>query len=437
MKQKNMILVAVAVGCGLVAAFLTSRMSASPQEQEMVEIPVAAIDLPVGTMLKKETMAQQVTFKKFSRDSLPPEFTGNPDELSEKRLVRTIRAGEAFNPKDLTTTMAISPPPGKSLYAIPADPISAAGGFALPGSHVDILASITLRNQGNRNTTRVIPLLTDMLVIAVDTRTDNAEGADTGAPTLSRVTLAADAKEMILLQKAMTRNAIMKLSLRGETEAVVWPEIAYEEKLAMLDDQPGISETNVGSEDENNPTDDSLDNGPKVEMVLLPVPIEDLPSGTEITRDLIEKKFKEAEFTKAPGNSVADMNEYLGKHLTSKLAADQFVPKSFLGEKPTPKVAQADDSITPKAIPKMPEVNPDIKPKNKPVFLTKRIQNGSKTFEYKWQLLPDGEYHYLGKNLLTSDSRNNTLPTDPEDDKTSPEDEEKNEDAENPFRIAA
>ena len=252
MKQKNMILVAVAVGCGLVAAFLTQTMTGKETtEQEMVEIPVAKVDLPVGTMIKKDKLAEQVIYKKFTRDTLPPEFTSTQEELVDKSLVRTLRAGEAFNPKDLTLNTAISPPPGKSLMAIPMDPIKAAGGFALPGSHVDILAAITLRSKDGRNNTKVIPLLTDMLVIAVDTRTDNVEAA-TSAPTVSRVTFAADAREMVLLQKAMIRNANLSLSLRNPNEGdqVVWQEISYEEKLAMLDDRDGDPETGVGEDGE-------------------------------------------------------------------------------------------------------------------------------------------------------------------------------------------
>src|SRR5206468_11176458 len=54
MKQKNLILMVVAVGCGLVAAFLTSQMSARSSAVEQVEVIVAAKDLPVGTMLGKE-----------------------------------------------------------------------------------------------------------------------------------------------------------------------------------------------------------------------------------------------------------------------------------------------------------------------------------------------------------------------------------------------
>ena len=137
----------------------------------------------------------------------------------------------------------------------------------------------------------------------------------------------------------------------------------------------------------------------------------------------------------APGNSVADMNEFLGKHLTSKLAADQFVPKSFLGDKPAPKVAQSDEGIVPKTAPEMPLPKEEPKPKAKPVIVKKRIQNGSKTLEYSWQLLPDGEYNYLGKTILSSDSRNEVLPAEGEEDEKS--DEPKTDEKANPFRVGA
>ena len=55
MKQKNIVLMVVAVGCGLVAAFLTSQMSAKPAV-EKVDVIVAAKDLPVGSQLTREDL---------------------------------------------------------------------------------------------------------------------------------------------------------------------------------------------------------------------------------------------------------------------------------------------------------------------------------------------------------------------------------------------
>ena len=86
MRQKNLMLVAVAVGCGLVAAFLTSQMSAGPAPVvETVEIPVASKDLPVGTMLKRSDLKGLVTYKKFPKENLPAAFAATEDELSDIR----------------------------------------------------------------------------------------------------------------------------------------------------------------------------------------------------------------------------------------------------------------------------------------------------------------------------------------------------------------
>ena len=67
MKQKNLILMVVAVGCGLVAAFLTSQMSGRSAQVEQVEVIVAAKDLPVGTMLGKDDLKTLVKTKKLPK----------------------------------------------------------------------------------------------------------------------------------------------------------------------------------------------------------------------------------------------------------------------------------------------------------------------------------------------------------------------------------
>ena len=60
MKQKNLFLLVVAVGCGLLAAFLTTQMSARPAAVEQTILLVAAKELPVGTKLDKDKMAELI-----------------------------------------------------------------------------------------------------------------------------------------------------------------------------------------------------------------------------------------------------------------------------------------------------------------------------------------------------------------------------------------
>ena len=135
MKQKNLILVAVAVGCGLVAAFLTSQMNAKPAVVQ-VSVPVAAKDLSIGTKLSKDELKEYVQMKKVNKDLLPQAYVATEEEVADKWLKRTIRAGEMFNPADLSAAASISPPPGMGMVTIAADATQAVSGFAGPGARV-------------------------------------------------------------------------------------------------------------------------------------------------------------------------------------------------------------------------------------------------------------------------------------------------------------
>src|SRR5262245_48444322 len=97
MKQKNLILMVVAVGCGLVAAFLTTQINAKPKV-EMVRVLVAAKNLPVGTMFTKADLPTLTNWKEMPKDSLPPAFVVSEEELLDKRLSSQIPKDTTFNP---------------------------------------------------------------------------------------------------------------------------------------------------------------------------------------------------------------------------------------------------------------------------------------------------------------------------------------------------
>src|SRR5262245_37592452 len=116
MKQKNIILLVVAVGCGIVAAVLTSQMRAGTHV-EQVDVLVAAKDLPVGTNLTREEVEKGglVKVKKMPKDGLPPAYVVDKEQLIDKRLARPLRAEETFNPQDLTKGGVITLPAGHSM----------------------------------------------------------------------------------------------------------------------------------------------------------------------------------------------------------------------------------------------------------------------------------------------------------------------------------
>jgi len=392
MKQKNLILIAVAVGCGLVAAFLTTQLGAGQKKvDDSLEVPVAAKDLAVGTKLTKEELKNYITYKKISKDSLPTEFASSEEQLADKRLVRTIRAGETFNPADLTTNAPITPPPGFNVMTFGMTPEKGVAGFAGPGSKVDVLATIRLRKQDKAV---VLPILIDMLVLAIDTSTQyTPQGA---FPNLSMVSMAVNNKQAAILHASLSRGADLRLILRNNDKPPVYDHIPTEEEIwaALADENKG------GGRD--GATEGSPENNKGPQTVKLPVPTEDLKAGTRLTTDLLAQKFKNVDFlTPAPTAAVQNLKEHLGEYLQRDLVADQFVPKNALGDKPPtePTKPAPPDVAGQKEGPPQEPVKP-VKPKEKvdpPVYFDTTVTGPNGVKKYRYQVMKDGSYRYLGE----------------------------------------
>ena len=389
MKQKNLILIAVAVGCGLVAAFLTTQLGAGQKKvDESIEVPVAAKDLPVGTKLNKDDLKTLVTYKKVSKEILPNEFAQTEEQLADKRLTRMVRAGETFNPQDLTTNSPINPPPGFNVMTFAISPEKGVAGFAGPGSKVDVLAVIPLRKQNNKSV--IMKVAVDMLVLAIDTNTQYPQGG--AYQNMSMVSLAVTNKHAKILHATISRGADIRLVLRNMDSPAIDREIPTEEEIwAAL------------SDDEKKPTTGSDGTGEKppvaTNTVKLPVPVEDLKAGTQLTADLIQKKFKLVDYVApAPAAFVQTLNEHTGKYLLRDLVADQFVPKTYLGDKPdAPKPAPVETTQTPKGGPP-PESTKPVTPKEKPpVYFDTTVTTPNGVKKYRYQILEDGTYKFLGE----------------------------------------
>lgn len=404
MKQKNLILIAVAVGCGLVAAFLTTQLGAGQKKvDDSIEVPVAAKDLPVGTKMTKEDLKTFVTYKKISKDALPTEFASSEEQLADKRLVRTIRAGETFNPADLTTNAPINPPPGFNVMTFGLTPEKGVAGFAGPGSKVDVLATIKLRKQEKAV---VMPIAIDMLVLAVDT---NTQYSQQGAfPNLSMVSLAVNNKHASILHAALSRGADIRLILRNADKPPIYDHIPTEEEIwAALADENKSSAKGDGQQE----TPETK--GPTV--VKLPVPVENLKAGTQLTSSVIQQKFKLVDYVApAPSRFVQNLKEYTGYYLQHDLVAEQFVPSAYLGEKPPaePNKPAPPEVAGNKEGPPQEPIKP-VTPKEKvdpPVYFDTTVTGPNGVKKYRYQVLKDGTYKYLGELKDDGSLDPNSLP---------------------------
>src|SRR5712691_3621642 len=95
MKPKTMILMVVAITCGLGASYMTSRLlaeRATPEEQPKVTVLVAKKNLDMGANIKNpQEMFQE---KQFVKDDEPKGAITDFNQLKGRVLKRSLRAGD-------------------------------------------------------------------------------------------------------------------------------------------------------------------------------------------------------------------------------------------------------------------------------------------------------------------------------------------------------
>ncbi len=413
MKQKNLILMVVAVGCGLVAAFLTSQMSAKPAV-ETVDVVVAATDIPVGVVIGKDDLAKYLKTKKVGKDAVPTDIVEAPEELVEKRLSRPIRPDETISRKDLMKG-GIRIPTGKQLLTLSVNTASAAAGLAQPGSKVDVLAFVSLNGK-----LTALPILTDMLILAVNGQTtidpnNQSQGVNT-------VSFAADRKQGLVLELAKGRGCQMSLLLRNpdDTQTDNDKSFKIDEVIALLqDDKNQAVVAGAGGEGGRKveplplqktepvapptpPVVAAPEPTPKAETVRVPYALVDIKGGTELTTDLIgdETVFGTRELPKdVAGDAVTDLNKVVGKTLRSGLGKGQWVTPGLVGP-PETKAAPPQPDVAPKA------TTPPA-PARKTHDVTIYTASGSTTYRYEeWA---PGRWRLVGEVRPQTDA----LPVDP------------------------
>jgi Flp pilus assembly protein CpaB len=127
---------------------------------ETVEVWVAAKDLPVGTVLTRNSLAELVARKVLPKEGLPPACVVDEAELVDRRLTRPVLQGEALVTSALARHAILRLPDNMHLVSLP-DPLkdTAIG----PGSRVDVYATVR-----TPDATRTILIVADVLVLSVD-----------------------------------------------------------------------------------------------------------------------------------------------------------------------------------------------------------------------------------------------------------------------------
>ena len=193
MSRLRVVLIAVAIVCGLVAGILAKGLIGKKAKTEVVEInkvPMASVliatkDMTMGEKLSDGSMSWRdwpkanVTATMISKDANPdaltklvaararlPIFEGVP--ISDKKLILP----------DQTGFMSAILPKGMRAISVAISERSAAGGFILPNDRVDVLLTRKIDNPGtSQKVVKSETVLTNVRVLAIN-QTYRQEGED-------------------------------------------------------------------------------------------------------------------------------------------------------------------------------------------------------------------------------------------------------------------
>jgi len=225
MKPKTLVLMVVAVTCGLGASYMTSRLLAerSGDDAEKVAILVAKKQIDNGATIK----VPQDWFeeKLFVKGEEPREALAKLEDLKGRIMKRALRVGDFIRAEDMLDSkdpqnVAANLPEGYRAVSQRVNLESTSSGFAnLPQSRVDVIQTVR-RGDDKSNYAQII--LENVLVLAAEQRTMRDEGGH--AMPAAVVTFALsheDAKTLMLARE----DGPLSLALRktGDIRRVYIP----------------------------------------------------------------------------------------------------------------------------------------------------------------------------------------------------------------------
>jgi pilus assembly protein CpaB len=174
-------------------------------------VVVAASDLQIGAALDKRS----VRVIDWPSSAVPKNAIGDPAEVVGRGLIMPVLENEPILPMTLASKEAgagLPPaiPPGLRALSVRVNEVIGVAGYVLPGTHVDVVATVNPGEKQGDTTSKVI--LTNVLVLAAGTKME--QDADNKPMAVNVVTLLVNPDESERLTLAAGEGKI-QLALRN------------------------------------------------------------------------------------------------------------------------------------------------------------------------------------------------------------------------------
>jgi pilus assembly protein CpaB len=175
-------------------------------------VVVAASDLDVGAELTRE----EIRIIDWPANAVPAGAFSDPKDVIGRGIVLPVIQNEPILPMKLASPEAGSGlppaiPPGLRAVSVRVNEVIGVAGYVLPGTRVDVVATVNPSGQGGDITSKVV--LTNVQVLAAGTKIDRETDKNKPIP-VSVVTLLVDPEEAERLTLASTEGKI-QLALRN------------------------------------------------------------------------------------------------------------------------------------------------------------------------------------------------------------------------------
>ena len=215
-RMRVFIVLVLAVAAGGVFAFGTyNYVQKLPVKTTAIPtrpVVVAATDLEVGAEITRD----DVRVVDWPANAVPAKSMSDPKDVLGRGLVLPMIENEPFldlklASKDAGAGLPPAIPPGLRAVSVKVNEVIGVAGYVLPGTRVDVVATVSPSQQAGDITSKVI--LTNVQVLAAGTKIERSTDKNKPIP-VSVVTLLVDPEEAERLTLASTEGKI-QLALRN------------------------------------------------------------------------------------------------------------------------------------------------------------------------------------------------------------------------------
>jgi Flp pilus assembly protein CpaB len=212
MRAKSVLLLVLALGCGLIASIgisqVMDRKSPAPQAEEKVDVFVAKVDIPKAELIKPE----MVKLQQWPKEMVPDDAITKLDQIENKQAHEKILANELIREaRFIKADKKVHIPPGYRVVTVKVN-AEKGGHLVNVGDKVDLQVYLRAGSTPLVTESLTRTFLRDVKVFAVGTETQKQSDDQVGnsAQTVSLLVKPKEAELVTLAQRMGEVNIVMK-----------------------------------------------------------------------------------------------------------------------------------------------------------------------------------------------------------------------------------